>query len=367
MFPTRSGQFSLARSQFENVKGMVKKLNMELKLNSMALEKFELLGICLSNKLKSPFGYSQILPRVMDTFWGYHAIDDCYLTDFISFDTYNCLSRNKYLLKFLMRWGNPRSCPAIMFFNEGLSKAVTLALVGYISIGEYGRHGKQPFTSTQSESGLLLMLATTICYEIGQIQDVEEETFLKRVVGHMRDCWNILDLTAILLLLLWAVLLPIESQAMQCQIVISLSAIPLSFCMLEYLSVVKPLGRLVIMIIAMLADVINFVWVYLVGILGFGITLWGLFKNTGYNGYGNAGFSFVSLFSAMIGNIDFSVFESSPEGIMNTGIVVYVAFVTLVGVVLINLLIARMAGTHDRIDNTSKAEWGYFMVFDTSI
>ena len=50
------------------------------------------------------------------------------------------------------------------------------------------------------------------------------------------------------------------------------------------------------------------------------------------------------------------------DHIANTGIVVYIVFVALMGIVLINLLVARMAGTHDRIDAQAKAEWGFTQV-----
>jgi Ion transport protein len=130
----------------------------------------------------------------------------------------------------------------------------------------------------------------------------------------------------------------------------------------------------------MLEDILNFIWLYLICTLGFGITLWGLFNHTGNNGYSTVGFSFIQLFAASLGNPSFSIFMNYPpehfysvngteypagepmHAITNTGIVVYIVFVGMVGIVLINMLIARMSSTHDRLDASSKAQWGFMMV-----
>ncbi len=47
---------------------------------------------------------------------------------------------------------------------------------------------------------------------------------------------------------------------------------------------------------------------------------------------------------------------------INTGIVVFIAFVTLMGIVLVNLLVARMTSTHDNMQRRSKAVWSFTQV-----
>jgi hypothetical protein len=79
---------------------------------------------------------------------------------------------------------------------------------------------------------------------------------------------------------------------------LALATIPMSLGLLQFVMIIKELGQLVIMILAMFKDVSNFLAVFLFCILGFGIAFKGLYGGLPSSHYGTAWKSFIALFSA---------------------------------------------------------------------
>ncbi len=137
----------------------------------------KVLGQCISEGLKTPFGGVAVFTRVRQAFWGTTpVISEGWL---LNGPACNSVAK-KSLLKdsplwhyFVMAW-NPRSCPAVLFFLEGLSKATMLALSSYVAVQCYGVQGDFGFNPSDSPSygltvSLVVMLATSILYEVGQL------------------------------------------------------------------------------------------------------------------------------------------------------------------------------------------------------
>ena len=59
------------------------------------------------------------------------------------------------------------------------------------------------------------------------------------------------------------------------------------------------------MLRAMFSEVFNFVWLYMVCVLGFGLTLWGLSSSSSNppGSFDTAGYTFLQFFTALLGNI----------------------------------------------------------------
>ena len=106
-------------------------------------------------------------------------------------------------------------------------------------------------------------------------------------------------------MLTWAALLFMFSS----QIVLSLSAIPLSLNLLQYISAEKSFGRLVIILFEMLSEMMGFMWVFLLCIVGFSITFWGLFNHTGPYGFRGLGFTFLQLLSVTTGSLNYPLIQ----------------------------------------------------------
>ena len=359
-----------------------------------ALRSTEILGSCLLNDLYTPFGFASILNNIFRSFWSTHVFEDPGLIfgpilpilataipalgktfHYSSTKTtdedcavqgtsvaYTYMMKRCWWKQVAIMFWNPRMCPAFMFFSEGVSKGITLILVGRVVVWEYGYNGDLGFTNSYAQGGLLLMLCTSWLYEYGQILDIDAGDYFKIFNEYFFDPWNILDIASNSCITAWAILLRYPEQGVAAQIALSVSAIPLALSLLEYLSASRSLGRLVMMIIFMLYDIVDFLWVFLVSALGFMVCLWGLFVDTGLTGYGGSGPTAIQLFAGLLANPSFLPLEMEFGAVNEAGIVVYIVFCLMAGILLINLLIARMSSTHDRLESTSNVQWEFMMV-----
>jgi hypothetical protein len=240
-----------------------------------------------------------------------------------------------------------------MFLLGGLSKLAALMLVCTVSIQVYGKEGHTSYANTASEGFLVLMLCTHACYELGQLSAKNWN-----VVRHFSDPWNTLDVSALLLIFLWAVLCASGHNFSAARTVLSLSSIPLSLQLLQYISVVETIGLLVLMIQSMMVDVAIFIVVYFASIFGFGVCFYGLFY--GSPSFDSSGATLLYLFQSTLGNFDFGALDGSTY--YGIGTAVLVLFLVLTTVLLLNLLIAQMSSTYSRIKDKSKEEWSFIMV-----
>jgi hypothetical protein len=246
----------------------------------------------------------------------------------------------------------PRYTPAIMFFIEGLSKLYTLALVSLVCFTTYGSQSADSYSNSAEENLLLMMLVAQTLYELGQLASCGWS--LKDYFGGI---WNILDVACCALLMIWAFLLPNRELFYLGKVAIAMSAIPLALVQLQYLSLIKTLGLLVLMIQSMMVDVSVFIVVYLVSIYGFTVCFRALFYTV--NGFSSTGIAFVTLFQSTLGQFFFDDFDGTYKMV---GIVVMVIFLTLTNVLLVNLLIAQMSSTYNRIIFKSREEWTFIKV-----
>lgn len=246
----------------------------------------------------------------------------------------------------------PRYTPAVMFFIEGIAKLYTLTLVSLVCTYTYGALDNDRYSNSTEENGLLVMLLAHICYEGGQLACCGWS-----LKDYFNGVWNMLDVASCFLLFVWAALLPFPQYFMYGKSAVALSAIPLAVLQLQYLSLIKTLGLLVLMIQSMMVDVSTFIVVYLVSIYGFTVCFRALFYTV--NDYSSTGITFVTLFQSTLGNFNFDNFDGAFKML---GIVVMVLFLTLTNVLLINLLIAQMSSTYNRIIFKSREEWTFIKV-----
>jgi hypothetical protein len=246
----------------------------------------------------------------------------------------------------------PRYTPMVMFLVEGLGKAVMLVLVSYVGIVVYGKEGHGAFANTTAEGVLLLFLFTQLAYELGQLGTADWS-----VERYLNDAWNGLDVLSLGLVAGWALACCFPHHFHVARSLLSLSAIPLSLQMLQYISLIKSIGLLVLMIKAMIVDVMTFVLVYVVSIFGFGVCFYGLFFDEA--SFDSSGATLLYLFQSTLGNFDFGALNGSYGGV---GTVVLVLFLVLTTILLINLLIAQMSSTYSRISERSRDEYAYLMV-----
>jgi hypothetical protein len=136
------------------------------------------------------------------------------------------------------------------------------------------------------------------------------------------------------------------------QAFLSTSTITLSFSILRFQSMWKHTGQLIIMVFEMIKDLGSFLIVFLTVLLGFGIAFGSLFPRLETANFNTIPQTFLTLFDAALGDHDFSIFNGSKIGIS-----LMVLYTVLVMIVLLNLVIARMSATHNKLDDTSLEVW----------
>ena len=155
-----------------------------------------------------------------------------------------------------------------------------------------------------------MIVITSVFYEIGQLQD-EKWNLLDYLT-----LWNSLDVISLILMLTWVITKysHLNSNFTGFYIgytALSVSAIPLSIVILQYVSLNKEVGILIIIITAMFKDVLTFLTVYIFCMLGFAITFQALYYDYGYN---YILISMLKLYETTLGNIDLEsfIFPSCP-------------------------------------------------------
>lgn len=119
-----------------------------------------------------------------------------------------------------------------------------------------------------------------------------------------------------------------------------------------------------LIIFGMISDISSFLYVIIFVLIGFGVAFNGLFPTAigTTNGIINGClYAFVFFFTSAIGGADFSIFNlANVENC--AGLLLLVAYVTITSIVLLNLLIANMSNTFQRINDDSQQEFSYLQV-----
>jgi hypothetical protein len=331
------------------------------------------LDVCLRYELKCIFSMTAVTTILNNLFNNHHTPKNYgYVPLFKDedwdrwFDTETKgVLKNYYKMLFQKVIFFPRYCPLIMFLMGGASKLFQLALVYLVSVVDYAEHHDNDCDILHCpdhhhnriyETLLFLMLVAAVLYEIGQLIEWGFRSYIA-------DMWNVLDLWIHGCLLIWALLLPFPHHFNICRIFLAVSAVPLSLSLLQYLTNIQALGSLIIIIFAMVRDVATFIYIYVVFMLGFAITLYSLYR--GQPGFADKSSTFLTLFSATLSTFNFADVDSQGpifDQYGPFGVIVLILFVTLTAILLVNLLIAKMSTTHDRIESKAFEEWSFLRV-----
>lgn len=112
-------------------------------------------------------------------------------------------------------------------------------------------------------------------------------------------------------------------------------------------------GPMVVMIYQMLMnDVLRFCVIYLVFLMGFAQAFFVLFESVGWSGFI---VSIKTCFVAMLGDFELDQFADTPYTAVSVGLlVVYVVTITIL---LLNLLVAMMGDTYEKINEAAEMQW----------
>jgi len=142
---------------------------------------------------------------------------------------------------------------------EGCSKLAVLVAVCNVFI-----RGSDVRMYSNEDLILLIMFSTQILFEIGQLISVD--LHLRK---YFHSFWNVLDCFSYVCICVWVVLCKNPKYNYIAYASLSLAAIPLSMQMLQYLSLYRPFGILVLVIKSMTQNLLLFFWLYIALSLGF--------------------------------------------------------------------------------------------------
>lgn len=294
-----------------------------------------LLGYCLDNEIKILFN-NAIVVTTLNNIFRYHPMQQ-----------YNSRLRIPTYHRF---------SPKVIYILEILSKALLLLLIGTVSISDYGSSYGTDFSShinswSTSEITLAIIFASVLVHEVGELSDSGWS-----IVGYFSDSWNTLDFSSSILGLIWLGSRIASSNLSLIRVSLALQAIPEALGLLRFLSINQSLGELVIMVAAMMYELVYFIVLYLVSLIGFSICLRGLFY--GESDYSSNSSTALTVFSIAFGNYDFS-FSATNSAVNVLGVLLVVVIIVFTSVLLINLLIAQMTNSYQRVKDEAFREWAF--------
>jgi hypothetical protein len=207
---------------------------------------------------------------------------------------------------------NLRSCPFAIQMLQLLGRVTFLSLVGYISSTQYGRwYGQDYFIEpkiifSNQEKLLVFLLLTHILHDIGTFIDHG-----KSVYHFFRNEWNLLDIMEYALSVVWFICKFKPKWFSIGRVCLAVTAIPQAMGLLRYLSFIKSLGELVIFVKAMLSEIAIFGGLYLLVLLGFGITFHGLYYNT--DSFSSSTVTLETFFSFTLAQFDYNIFYTNSH------------------------------------------------------
>jgi ankyrin repeat protein len=326
-----------------------------LLIQSKSFEPTNLLHYCMKKNLKFIFSLPQIGTFLDELF--YSSLKREYLIGVEKiFDkggkTNDVFFQSKVLSYHL------RSCPLATFLLRFVSKLILLSLIAKISM-DYSSdfHTDYSYTNRRrnfsvSEIWLLIFTILEVIYEIGQIID-DKWNFKKYFQGKR----NVLEIFVLALIIFWSFLRIKSTSINTARVVLSLCAIPSAVNLLKFLSLWKPLGELVLILKWIGWEILTFSVLYIIFIIGFGITIFSLFHNNAL--FPTHGLMFLQMFEFTLNNFDFGIFDTNSVTVNTIGIIVLIIFLVLTAIVLFNLLIARLTNVHDRLITKALVEWSH--------
>jgi ankyrin repeat protein len=266
-----------------------------------------------------------------------------------------------------------RYSPAMMFFGEAACRIWLFVVVIMVSLrlrGNTDLYVKSGHVSNL-ERMLIGLLGSNLLYEYGQIcrdtTTIVPSSSRLRLYVHIG--WNAVNGCALALVCVWAIFtfISFEKASLPVKIDVLLrahiafgslasSTILYAFGLLRYLSIFEPVGKLVLMVTAMMKELAAFGLVFFVSCVGYCIAVYCMMSEA--DGFHTFTGAIQTLFSASLGNFDSSFHDIAVKSpFVALVIVIDIVFIVVSNVVLLNLIIARMTAVHEKLDVHSFQEY----------
>jgi hypothetical protein len=375
-------------------------------IQAKGFEPKNLLAYCLTHQIKFVFSIPPIAHFINDLFYSslrkesflvYH--NKLQASSSKNGENSTTYKSNDLFYEYKIMSNNLRSCPFAVFLLKLASKFLLFFLIADVTIDYWSRYGihyslefRMPHYSVP-EIYLLMFTFLEVVYQVGHLYEYADYqrkiTKLKqkmnksyqqnkKLTASSKHTTSMLlltnsgqnlmklfmlysdqffDLLSLFCLLTWLLLRVRSDTITVARVILSLAAIPTSLSLLPYFSLVKPMGELILILKFIMADIVVFGIVYLVFVFGFGISIFVLFHSSSL--FPTSGLMFLQLFIYTLNQFDFEVFQTDSIFVNTIGIVLLMIFLSLTAIILINVLIASLTSTHQKILEKALVEWSY--------
>jgi len=246
-----------------------------------------------------------------------------------------------------------RFSPACMYFLEGLAKLTFLGLIVRKTVF---------FDASPILNDVIYLFVVSLSlYELGELCDNTFVAFpsVSSAFNYFHSMWNRIDCIGFILVIAGIGLELVDN--VYHRAAYALAVIFLSISMLNYFSAYEPIGHMVIMVFAMMQDLLKFAVIFIISIFGFCVAMYSLARHYPSGDFSTRTRTFLSMFNAAFANYpEFDEqFDEFGSQFRELSIAVEVTYIIFSAVVLLNLVIARMSATHDRLDRKALEEWQF--------
>jgi hypothetical protein len=246
-----------------------------------------------------------------------------------------------------------RYCPVLMLCLEGLSKIIHLTLIILYSSNTESQKFLSPI--------IVIFIISVFLYELGLIEEKRwavspsivfnylelERRRMWNVANHFFvDIWKLFDLFSISLELVWLFLAISSNSYSSGNKILSISCIPMSLGILRYPSLFNDyFGTLVLNVFTVMRSLFNFLIIYALTGLGFGVALYSIFRHD-FQEYSNIKSIIKTLLDSALLNYDSSMFNSSINS--SYGTTLTFSFILWTVFVLFTCVIAHVSANYSK-------------------
>ncbi|CAM4802278.1 unnamed protein product [Rotaria magnacalcarata] len=209
---------------------------------------------------------------------------------------------------------------------------------------------------------LLIWVSTLLCEELRQFFSGEAQSVRNKISAYFGVFWNQLDVVAILLFYVGFALRLLPSAECFCAARIALS-VDLTLWFMRTLNIfaaIKRLGPKLVMIGEMVHDLKFFMLMLTVFILGFGVSSYSLIHGTKEFSWHLPREIINLAYWQMFGELNsLDTFENNYRANGYAVFILLVVYMAIVSILLVNLLIAMLSNTFDRLQTDTDRIWKF--------
>lgn len=230
----------------------------------------------------------------------------------------------------------------------------TLIYLTYVAVVSFTNFKFLEYEVDDNEAGVYAPIIIVLLFDLYFFYD-EFDQMIEMKIKYFYDFWNQIDFLHIAGNTIGCILrLIYQDETDASRAVLAIASIAMWFNVLYYLRAFELTGPLVSMILKIAVDIIPFLIVLLLVILGFSQAFWLLSDVEGLS-FSTIDGSLITSFTFMLGGYDNKVFEGTS--LYSFSVFLSCIYMLIVSILLLNLLIALMGDSYQSVRENGLAQW----------